>query len=208
MGRGAGGEVFPTGYWPTQVALFRNYQASSRVNTDAETFPLRLDRGEGQGEVSIPFLPCMAAQPSTNDYQPSTNRSLGSPYDALLIQFLLKSGLCRTEAECLDYPFGLAEVHYLTHLEKEGCLRIINAAEWEFAADCAQRDLEAAIAAGFSTAKEHFEHVLAEAKKKQRSEVRSQKSDPTSDLRPPISGLATVPPAELTSDLGPPTSAL
>lgn len=211
IGKQSGGEVSPadSGYWPVEIAKFRNYIASSRVNTDPNQFPSLEGLGVGSEKNGCNItLPCMAAEKTASDSSfPGSNRSLGAPYDAVLVQFLLKTGLCRTEAECLEYPFALAEVHYLTHLEKEGCLRILNAQEWEFAADCAARDHEAALAAGFSNAKAHFDHILREARKK----VTSDECQVTSSEKTAApSGLATSPPADLlvtshSSHITPPT---
>ena len=190
-------------FWSMSVTDFRNYLAASRPITEWE------DRREG-----FPFMPCLPTEREKS-------RDLGGPFDATLIQFLLSSGLCRTEAECMEYPFGLAETHYLTHLEHEGALKIVNAKEMQFESDCQANDLAAAKAAGYNTIAEH----IAAIKRGQKSENSGQNpAGLTSDLRSPTSappaGLATAVPEELlqpeisgqksaispTSDLRPPTS--
>jgi hypothetical protein len=41
-----------------------------------------------------------------------------------------------TQEEAHEYPLALAEVHYLSWLEREGGLRILNAFEMEFEEYC------------------------------------------------------------------------
>lgn len=178
------GEPAPGSYWSVEIAHFRNYLAASRINTDAEDLTSDI-----RSPTSGPRMPCLGPEKPVTDGSPT--RRFGAPYDATLVQFLLQNGLCRSEAECMDYPFGLAEAHYLTHLEKEGCLRILNATEWTFADDCARLDHEAAIAAGFRNAKEHFDHVLAAARAK-KAEFGKRNSE-----SPPPAGLVATIPEEL-----------
>ena len=157
-------------WWALEIAKFRNYIASQTVITDLES---RRD--------PFPFLPC-ASVPE------ATGRTLGSPYDASLIQFLLGSRLCQTEAEAYEYPFALAEMHYLTHLEHEGSLRVLNNDEIRLHERMEAFDLDLARKAGFKTAKEHRAWIMAEARK------------PKLAAKPVVekpAGLATAIPAEL-----------
>ena len=156
--------------WALEILNFRNYLNSSRVITEWD------DKREG-----FPFLPCLAADGERG-------RSLGGPYDPTLIQFLISSGICRDETAALEYPFGAAQVHYLTHLEREGALKIVNAKEMEFEEDCANENLKAAQAAGFKTVAEHVAHVTAEAQAGKKSEAK-----PVEPLNRKT-GLATPPP--------------
>lgn len=139
-------------WWAAEFAEFRNYLNSSRVVTD---FKFKRE--------PFPFLPC-APMPDAK------GRSLGSPYEATLIQFLINARLCGGVGEVMEYPFALAEVHYLTHLEHEGAIKILNSDEIEFKEMCEARDLEAAKAAGFNTVEEHIAHItgkaMADAEKK------------------------------------------
>lgn len=132
-------------YWAVEIAKFRNYLNLSRVIEDFNA------RREG-----FPFLP-------TNSMPNSDGRALGGPYDAALIQFLTDR-LGVTEAQAFEYPLARAQIHYLTWLEREGNLRILNATEMEFRENNAMRDLEAAKTAGFNTVQEHYDHVLSENK--------------------------------------------
>lgn len=52
-------------------------------------------------------------------------RLLGAPFLIRLIQFLV-STLRKTEEEVMDYPIGLAQMHYSAWLETEGCLQVYN----------------------------------------------------------------------------------
>lgn len=72
----------------------------------------------------------------------NAGRSLGAPFHAALIQFLMKMG--KTETEAYDYPLGLAQFHYYTNAEREGGLKIVNAAETEFEEYCRREDEKAA----------------------------------------------------------------
>ena len=135
-------------WWALEIAGFRNYINASRIVTDFKS-----------KREPFPFLPC-APMPDANK-----GRSLGGPYEATIIQFLLKSNLVKDTADAMEYPFALAEMHYLTHLEREGSIRILNAQEIEFKELCDARDLEAAKAAGFNTVEEHIEFIKGNAKK-------------------------------------------
>ena len=157
-------------WWAQEIAKFRNYIAAQTVITDIE-----------QRRDPFPFLPCQSVPEATG-------RSLGSPYDASVIQFLLASRLCQNEAEAMEYPFGLAEMHYLTHLEHEGALQIMNNDEIRLRERMEAFDLNLALKAGFKTAKEHREWIYAEAKKPKNSKP------PENTIK---TGLATEIPSEL-----------
>jgi hypothetical protein len=157
-------------WWALELVQFRNYINSSRIVTD---FKFKRE--------PFPFLPC-EPMPDANK-----GRSLGGPYESTLIQFLLGARFVPDMAGAMEYPFALAEMHYLTHLEREGAIRILNAQEIEFKETCAARDLEAAKAAGFNTVEEHVEFVKGNAKKE--NEKRGAEAE--------TSGLATEVPAEL-----------
>lgn len=165
-----------TGYWLLAVSEFRNYLNASRIRTE---FKAEVPGGRPPG----PMLPC-------SPMPDAKGRSLGGPYEATLIQFLLSRRLCADEAATFEYPFALAEMHYLTHLEREGSIRIINAAEMQFEQDAADHDLQEARTAGFNTVDEHIAHVTAEEEKR-KADARSQKSEPQK------TGLATDIPDEL-----------
>lgn len=157
-------------WWALEIAKFRNYIAAQTVITDIEH---RRD--------PFPFLPCTSVPEATG-------RTLGSPYDASLIQFLLSSRLCQNEAEAMEYPFGLAEMHYLTHLEHEGALRIMNSEEIRLRERMEAFDLEWARKEGFKTAEEHRAHIRANAGKAKNS------NPPENTIK---TGLATAIPSEL-----------
>ena len=65
----------------------------------------------------------------------------------------------------MEYPFGLAEMHYLTHLEHEGALRVMNNDEIRLHERMEAFDLELAQKAGFKTAKEHRAWIVEESRK-------------------------------------------
>ena len=147
-------------WWAQEIAKFRNYIASQTVITDIEA---RRD--------PFPFLPCQSVPEATG-------RSLGSPYDASLIQFLLASRLCQNAAEAMEYPFGLAEMHYLTHLEHEGALRIMNNEEIRLHERMEAFDLDLARKAGFKTAKEHRAWIVEESRKPKKGSVEQNVPQP------------------------------
>lgn len=122
--------------WPRETAKFQNYLASARIITEYK------EKREG-----CPFMPTTAGPDAKG-------RALGAPCDAALIQFLCRE-LHMTEAAALEYPLGLAQAHYLTFLEREGNLRILNAFEMEFEDMTVELDLKAAKEAGFATVVEH-----------------------------------------------------
>ena len=132
-------------YWSTEVAKFRNYLASSRLATEFD------ERRDG-----FPFLP-------VNSVPEADGRALGGPYDAALIQFMIRE-LRLSMSEAMEYPIGLAQAHFLVWSERQGNIRILNQDEMQFREQNSLRDLEEAKAAGFATAKEYFEHCLTEAK--------------------------------------------
>ena len=160
-------------WWALEIAQFRNYLNSSRIITD---FKFKRE--------PFPFLPC-GPMPDANK-----GRSLGGPYESTLIQFLLNAKFVQNAAEAMEYPFALAEMHYLTHLEREGHIKILNADEIEFKEMCEVRDMEAAKAAGFNTVEEHIEFIKGNAAKKNAEASEKAKTG----------GLATEVPAELKSD--------
>ena len=160
-------------WWALEIALFRNYINSSRIVTD---FKYKRE--------PFPFLPCGPVPDADK------GRSLGCPHESTLIQFLMQSRFVNSVAEAMEYPFALAEMHYLTHLEREGHIRILNTEEIEFKEQCDARDLEAAKAAGFKTVEEHIEFIKGNAKKK--NEEAAAKAGK--------SGLATEVPEELKTD--------
>ncbi len=143
----------PNDYWSKEIEKFRRYLDSSRIITDYNS------RRDG-----FPFLPC-------GSMADAKGRALGGPYDATLTQFLIKARLCTDSASAMEYPFALAEIHYLTHLEREGSIRIFNDQEIEDRENADARDLEAAKAAGFNTVEEHVAHITAEAIKKQQADA-------------------------------------
>ena len=164
-------------YWAHEIAAFRNYLQASRVITEVK------DRRE-----PFPYLPCLPSKDAEG-------RSLGGPYDATLVQFLIKSGLCANEAAALEYPFALAEMHYLTHLEREGSLRILNSQEIKFEEEVADYDLKAARAAGFATVDEHVESIKAKAREQKAAREKAD-AGKTTDA-PGAAGLASAVPPEL-----------
>jgi len=159
-------------WWAIEIALFRNYINSSRIVTD---FKFKRE--------PFPFLPCGPVPDAEK------GRSLGCPHESTLIQFLLKSHFVNSVAEAMEYPFALAEMHYLTHMEREGHIRILNEQEIEFKEQCEARDLEAAQKAGFKNVEEHIEFIKGNSKKK--NEDAAAKAEK--------SGLATEVPEELTT---------
>ena len=156
-------------YWALEAAKFRNYLAGARIITEFE------ERREG-----FPFMP-VTGMPEAD------GRSLGGPTDAALLQFLVRE-LRLDLAAALEYPLGLAQAHYLSHLERTGNLRIMNADEMEFKEQNGLRDLEAAKAAGFETVKEHVESVVAKARARESSSSSSSSSNlGTSNIQHPTS---------------------
>lgn len=79
----------------------------------------------------------------TESVEGNQSRSLGSPFHAALIQFLIQK-MGATESQAFDYPMGMAKVHYYTHAESEGCIRIPNADEIGFDEYCRVEDEKAA----------------------------------------------------------------
>lgn len=165
--------------WAAEIALFRNYLNAARVITDYA------QRREG-----FPFLPCVSAEGAKG-------RALGGPYEAALIQFLLQAGLAGSEVAALEYPLALAQMHYLTYLEREGALKIINAAEMEFEEGCRAQDEKAANEAGFATVEEHVAHLVkVENGKKHPTPINRGSEAATNE------GLATAVPEALLEDGG------
>jgi hypothetical protein len=146
--------------WPLEIAKFKNYLAASRVITDFK------EKLEG-----FPFIPI---QPNPD----AKGRELGSPYDAALIQFLISSGLCPNEAAAFEYPLARARVHYLTHLEQEGNLRVMNAFEIEFEEESARLDLEAAKVAGFDSLADYQADCMKKAREAKAKAEADQKATP------------------------------
>ena len=111
--------------WALELANFRNYLNSSRLITDFKS------KREG-----FPFLPIVASPDAKG-------RPMGAPYDASLIQFLIREMRVEPKA-AFEYPLALAEVNYLAWLEREGGLRILNAFEMEFEEYCREENDKAA----------------------------------------------------------------
>jgi hypothetical protein len=148
-----------TGWWASEIAQFRNYLNSSRIITD---FKFKRE--------PFPFLPC-GPMPDADK-----GRSRGGPYESTLIQFLLTAHFVKDQAEAMEYPFALAEMHYLTHLEREGAIKILNTEEIEFKETCEARDLAAAKTAGFKTVEEHIEFIKGNARQEQTKKAEQAKS--------------------------------
>ena len=147
-----------SGWWAAETAEFRNYLSASRIITD---FKSRRD--------PFPFLPC-ASVPDAK------GRTFGAPYEAQLIQFLIRSRLCVDTEAAMEYPFALAEMHYLTYLEREGALQIMNYDDLAHKERMAKIDLDAARKAGFQTVEEHVAFIVNQAraaKEKQADEAKS-----------------------------------
>jgi hypothetical protein len=111
--------------WALELANFRNYLNTARLITDY--------KGRRDG---FPFMP-IGSVPD------SKGRSLGAPHDASLLQFLIRE-LRLTPTEAHEFPMALAEMHYLSWLEREGGIRILNAFETEFEEYCQAEDKKAA----------------------------------------------------------------
>lgn len=103
--------------WSAELADFRIYLNTSRLTTDYK------NRREG-----YPFMP-------VGQVADSKGRALGAPYDAMLIQFLIRK-MGKTEAEAMEYPLALAEAHYFTALERDGGIRVLNSFETQFEEKC------------------------------------------------------------------------
>jgi len=132
--------------WNAEIEKFRSYLNSSKIIMDYA------DRKEG--------YPWMPTAPVDND----KGRSLGAPYDASLIQFLMRQ-MGMSESAALEYPMALAQVHFITFLEREGSLKVLNAEEVEFKDAARANDEAAAKLAGFSSVEEHVAFVIAESNK-------------------------------------------
>ena len=142
--------------WVLEFAKFRNYLAQSKITTEFE------HKRDG-----FPFMP---VAPSKD----ADGRSLGAPYDATLIQFLIRS-MHKTEAEALEYPLALAQAHFLAHLEREGALKILNGSEMDFRETSRAQDEKAAKDAGFNTVEEHTAFVLEENRKAKEAALTAKK---------------------------------
>ncbi len=113
--------------YPLAIAEMRNYLAiGGFISTDSNS--------STPGALTMPLEPVASETPG---------RALGAPFEATLIQFLIKS-LHKTEAEAMNYPFALAQFHYYTHCEREGGLQIVNHAEIAFSEYCRQEDAKEA----------------------------------------------------------------
>ena len=145
--------------WALETAKFRIYLDSARIVTEFNA------RREG-----FPFLP-------TLPMPDASGRSLGGPYDAALLQFLISSGLCRTQNEALEYPLAMAQIHFMTWLEREGNLRIMNAFEMDFEEYAHETDLAAAKAAGFSNVADFKADLLLKAQSARRTGQKSEKEE-------------------------------
>lgn len=109
--------------WALEVAKFRIYLNQGRLTTEYK------HRREG-----FPFMPIA---PSLD----SKGRSLGAPYDALLVSFLMRD-MHLTEEQAMEYPLALAETYYLTAHERDGGVRILNLVETAFEERCQQMQKE------------------------------------------------------------------
>lgn len=79
------------------VELFRNYRAEGSI-----TFPNESPNRGGQA-----------------------SRIPGAPFLLRLIRFLMDQNRLK-ESECLDYPLGLAHMHYCAYWESQGALEVYN----------------------------------------------------------------------------------
>lgn len=111
--------------WALEVANFRNYLNQGRLTTQYK------ERKEG-----FPFMPIAEALDAKG-------RSLGSPYDALLVSFLIRE-MRFTEAQAMEYPLALAEIYYLAAAERDGGVRVLNWFETQFEEKC--QEMEKAMA--------------------------------------------------------------
>lgn len=111
--------------WMADIAKFRTYLAGARLQTDYQAHHESPESGQA-------FIPVTAATAEVG-------RSLGSPYDAVLIQFLIGK-LRLSLAEAMEYPVALAHLHHLVHLEREGALKILNGQEIDFKDWCRAQD--------------------------------------------------------------------
>jgi hypothetical protein len=160
-----------SGWWAAETAEFRNYLSASRIITD---FKSRRD--------PFPFLPC-ASVPDAK------GRTFGAPYEAQLIQFLIRSRLCVDTEAAMEYPFALAEMHYLTYLEREGALQIMNYDDLAHKERMAKIDLDAAHKAGFQTVEEHVDFIVRQAKAaKEKQAAKAESSDLASEIPAELKG--------------------
>ena len=160
-----------SGWWAAETAEFRNYLSASRIITD---FKSRRD--------PFPFLPC-ASVPDAK------GRTFGAPYEAQLIQFLIRSLLCVDTEAAMEYPFALAEMHYLTYLEREGALQIMNYDDLAHKERMAKIDLDAARKAGFQTVEEHVAFIVSQAKAaKEKQAAEAKSNDLASEIPAELKG--------------------
>jgi len=131
--------------WALETAKFRIYIDQSRIITEFK------DQREG-----FPFMP-------TLPMPDASGRSLGGPYDAALLQFLVREFRLDLR-EALQFPLAQAQIHFLTWLEREGNLRVMNAFETEFEEESARLDLAAAKAAGFDNLADYQADCLKKAR--------------------------------------------
>lgn len=109
--------------WALETANFRNYLNQGKLTTEYK------HRREG-----FPFMPIAEALDSKG-------RSLGAPYDALLVSFLMRE-MRFTEAQAMEYPLALAEIYYLTSAERDGGVRVLNWFETQFEEKCQAMEKE------------------------------------------------------------------
>jgi len=131
--------------WAQETAKFYTYHNQARITTEFK------DRREG-----FPFMPTMPMPEASG-------RSLGGPYDAALLQFLVREFRLDLR-EALQFPLAQAQIHFLTWLEREGNLRVMNAFETEFEEESARLDLVAAKAAGFDNMADYQADCLKKAR--------------------------------------------
>jgi hypothetical protein len=131
--------------WALETAKFRIYLDQARIITEFS------ERREG-----FPFMPTMPMPEASG-------RSLGGPYDAALLQFLVREFRLDLR-EALQFPLAQAQIHFLTWLEREGHLRVMNAFETEFEEESARLDLASAKAAGFENVDDYKADCLKKAR--------------------------------------------
>jgi hypothetical protein len=165
-------KIFFTGGvdWALELAHFRIYLNASRLITDYDS-----------QTPGFAFLPCKPGEDSGSRFS-------GAPYEAILIQFLLGSGLACNAAAAMEFPFASAQIHFLAHLEREGRLKIMNEAEVKFEQDWNEQELAKAKEAGFDNVKDYIVDLVTKAKAQ-------RKNKDVKQLSSAQAGLATKPPA-------------
>ena len=150
--------------WVREIGKFRQYLNQSRIITEFN------ERRDG-----FPFMP-------TTPMPEANGRGLGGPHDAALLQFLVREFRLDLR-EALQFPLAQAQIHFLTWMEQEGNLRVMNAFEIEFEEESARLDLEAAKAAGFDNLADYQADCLKKAraaKAQAEAESNQKATQPTS----------------------------